>query len=415
MKRPTVVFLAGLLLLAGPAVAKALPCAASATIEPDRGFVGQPLLHRTVIVRREGVRPEWIRPVQFPGFRVERPEGGSRARRLEGPEGPSVRIEQHAWLFALRAGHVRLPEARLRCGELEVAVPGPEFEALAPPAAGRPSDWTGVVGDVAITAGAEPEVTLGGTVRVHVTTRGAASLWYAAPTLRTEPPDVEIFARPTRLSLQGGETIHAVRHDVFDLVPRRTGTLRVAPLQIPHLDPASGRYRMAESEALEIEVSAPATSAVAPPDGASTMQDPTGWSTETMVGLLAAGLLLGAAWAGALAVRRRREAPDPVRVALREADAAVDPDARAAALERGLRALLARRGLDDPAMESPDRLRRFPDAATRECVEALDALVRARFDGAGRSFDADAVRERLVRELRAPRKRLVRELRAPRA
>ena len=67
-----------------------------------------------------------------------------------------------------------------------------------------------------------------------------------------------------------------------------------------------------------------------------------------------------------------------------------------AALERGLRAVLAERS----GTTTQATLERSPDETTRECAEMLDALLRARFDGAGRTLDTEAVRAALMRAMR---------------
>jgi hypothetical protein len=377
--------LLALLLLAPARAGPAPPCRVESRLEPARAFVGQQVLFRQVIVAPAGIAPEWTRPVQFPGFRAEALGTGTAGTHVDPGPGSRVRLETLTALFPARAGRWRLTEARLRCGDApEQAVPGPEFEAEAPPEAGRPADWTGVVGAVSVAADAQATVVLGQAVRVHVTTRGAANVWDAAPRLALDPPDTERFAREPVLSLDRGERLLAVRHDAFDLVPRRTGTLRVSPIRISFFDPgrgARGGWGAAESEPLAIAVlpaAAPAAEHAAP--AARRLPAP---ERSAPAWLPVAAAALAAALAAVRTWRRARP-QDPVRDALREADRAADPDARAAALERGLRAALER----------------SPDPAARSLRAALERLERARFDGSGRGVDLEEIRATLVR---APR------------
>ena len=395
-----------LLLVANPS--RAVPdCEVSIEIEPRRAFVGQPIEHRTVVVRAEGIAVSWAEPLRFPGFRSEILEPGS-ATRTELTGASTVRVVTPRVLFAARPGPVELPIGRLRCGKREIGVASPPIEALAWPALGRPAGFTGVVGQVTIDVASEPAVALGSSVRVHVTSRGAANLWDARHALQVEPRDTEVFAGEPRVTLHRGKGPVAIRHDTFDLVPRHAGALRVAPLTLTYLDPASGHYRVAESRPIEIRVLPGATSAsrtaanqrsVAPP--ATPDEGDTSGATWPWV---ASALLVAAL--GALGIRKRLGAPvDATDAALREADRAPDADSRSAALERALRAHLADRGAEPPRSGTQSSLEDSPDRGTgeylteretvtrkcpterenvaRECLAALDELERARFGGSG--------------------------------
>jgi len=397
------------------------PCEARVELEPTRAFVGEAVLHRRLVIHPESLDLEWTRPLAFPGFRAETTSIGTAVRTVRDGE-PAVRIEVPTWLFAARPGAWVLPAGRLRCGDHEIEVTSPRFEARPWPEAGRPPDFTGVVGRVSVDAAAEPEVALGGAVRVHVTSRGPASLWNAAPSLRVSPAETEIFAREPRIRVDdaGGQP-RVVRHDAFDLVPRRMGTLRIEPLRIPHLNPAEARYQVAQTDALEIRVgpapgpaseptppgltdrppgqpAAPtepaAPAALTEPAAPAAPAVPTAW-------LVAAGLGLAGLVAIASARRRRGTRADPVREALRAFDRAGDTDARTAALERALRARLAEAGREPGRRPTRASLERFPDASLEECRRALAELERARFGGAdpGAEFDArlEAIRTLLAR------------------
>ncbi|HKJ25660.1 MAG TPA: hypothetical protein VKB65_12615 [Myxococcota bacterium] len=394
--RIAAVGLAAAALLAAAGAGASPACEAHVTLEPRRGFVGQPILHRRVVLHRADAEVEWTQPLRFPGFRVESTSPGL-ATRSELGGAPAVRIEVPTRLFAVRAGALALPAGRLRCGDDEIEVTSPGFEARPWPEAGRPADFGGVVGAVALDATAEAEVALGGSVRVHVTSRGAASLWNAAPRLRVEPAETEVFARPPRIRVgDAGAGLRVVRHDVFDLVPRRAGALRVAPVAIAYLDPAEARYHVARTDPLEIRVrpaSSPAAAETPATAGAGRRSGRGRW--------LAAAALLVAALATAVAAARRLRAAraDPARAALREFDRAADPMSRAAALERALRARLAerehrprlaRRGPEPTGRATQAGLEASPDAIADECRRALAELERERFGGAGPGAGVEA-------------------------
>jgi hypothetical protein len=381
------VALAVLAASAGPAARATAACEAWVELTPRRGFVGQAVHHRRIVVRPERAAAEWVEPLRFPGFRAERPEPAS-AERIADDDTARVRFETPTLLYPARAGRLVLPGARLRCAGEAIEVPPRTFEALPWPRAGRPEGFTGVVGAVSIDAAAEPRVALGGSVRVHVTLRGPANLWDAEIALGAEPPDTEVFRREPRTGLRAGPS--AVRHEVFDLVPRRVGTLRVAPLRVPWLDPDRGTYRVAETPPLRIEVVAAdapsevdAAARTAPSPRSDAAGPPAGW------GVLAVVLAVAAGW---IAWRRRgpRAGGDPAGAALRAFDDAGDAEGRAVALEQALRARLATRGLDPTGSTTQELLERSPDETVRAWVRALAEVERLRFSGAALGPESDA-------------------------
>jgi len=387
----------------------AAACDAWVEIGPRRAYLGQAIEHRTIVIQPEGQTPEWTRPLGFPGFRSEALEA-TAAKRGVRDGAKAVRVETSRLLFPVRSGTLRLPPGRLRCGNLELEVPSPTVRALPWPAAGRPEDFTGVVGELTIGAASEPTVALGTTARVRVTSRGAANLWDATPKLRVRPSDTEVFRRAPRIGLRGSASPKAIRHDVFDLVPRHAGELQIEPLRIAYLDPATGHYGIAETEPLRIRV---LPAALAPSAGSPGARRPLAggaggrrWGASIRVWTLWA-VLLGLGWAGAIRLRRRGSA-DPVRAALRDFDQADGPGARSAALERALSARLAQGGLDPTRRSRSELLVRSPDESTRECVRALEELERIRFAGGGHGAGLDerlAEIRRLIARLRSHRRR----------
>jgi hypothetical protein len=190
---------------------------------------------------------------------------------------------------------------------------------------------------------------------------------------------------------EGDARPRVVRHDVFDLVPRRTGTLRVAPLRIAWLDPADGRYRVARTEPIEIRVRpAPADEATDATDRPTGADDGGTESIGRAVPWLAAAVLVVGGLAVGAARRRLRGRGDPARDALHRFDRAAGTAARAAALEEALRARLAERGETPTGPATQGGMERSPDPVGEECRRALAELERARFGGGGASADLDA-------------------------
>jgi hypothetical protein len=377
--------------LAAPAGADTPLCRAEVRLEPERAFVGQPVLHRLRIeVRRDVADWRWETSLSFPAFRAE---------RILGPGGPPERgaehevVEERRVLFPARAGRLSLPPARLACespSRLEsVEVPAAALVAEEPPLEGRPPDWAGLVGPVEVTVYATPDrIALGESVSVSVSVEGTGNVWTAPVALALPPGAAEVFERPSELARDMGRVLTFRAYRSFDVVPRRAGSLTLPELRVAWFDPERRRYAESRAPAVEIRVEERAAGAAAPgpaaeaPAAARAPARTPRWAPAAALGLaLAAG---GAAlWlrrrgsrarAGAGGAGEARAAQAALDAALAAGDAAAAAGAAARALRLALEAELP--GARSLAVEELEA--RAPGAR----VALLARVERARFAGA---------------------------------
>jgi len=388
------------------------PCWTETRVEPDRAVPGQQVLYRVLIASRDRdvERVEWVAQPSFPGVRTEPLGGASLDARVRDGVRYRLRAEDRA-LFVERPGPLELAGAFVRCiaggRELEVPVAPARLEVVPFPAEDRPAGFAGVAGPLSVRLTVTPRaVALGESVRVAVMVRGTGNLWDLAPPYAPgDFPGAELFAeRPVLRAVRGVE-LSLRRSFVYDVVPLRAGALRVPPLRVSWYDPQEGRYRVATRPAATIDV-APAPAPVRPDTtsgrfGRDAAAEPS--AEEGVAGtLLAFGLAAVALVVVAVGVARglRRGAgprPGPALSAARRARKAGDPRAEAAALERALRAGLARHA-PDVADHAPDAILARTDLAPEvaHAARALRDVERARFDPAAPSADAAGVERALA-------------------
>jgi hypothetical protein len=171
---------------------------------------------------------------------------------------------------------------------------------------------------------------------------------------------------------------------------------------VPWLDPAAGRYEVAETQALRVEV-APAPPAATPPAAATRPQRAKDWGGLSRL----IGIALGCAaavFAGEQIARRlsrgraARRAAAPHLAAARDAAARGDATAQADALALALRAALAAR-VPASRAAAPEEIAAHGGAAERAVAEALADLDRARFARASAPVPDVARIDDLIRAL----------------
>jgi hypothetical protein len=397
-------------------------CRVEVAVEPGRAYVGEQVLHRVRVLRREGVREvRWLRAPSFPSLRAEWLPGRTADPRIHGIGDALLVSEDRRALFAVRAGTLEIPPAMLGCRlatgvEQEVPVPGAALVAIPLPAEGRPAEFGGVVGPVEVRAHLSARrLRLGETLRLAVVVAGEANVWAAAAPLDPAQPDVDVYPRPDDLQFEAGERLRARRTFVWELVPRRTGSLSLPAPRVPWFDPATGGYAVAEGPPLSIEVrpAAPAPAAPRPAEASAGTTGERDAGRAPRRGLVALLALAAAAGAAAAARARRRGAPlRAAAAALAEAERAGDAGdaARAArALAAALRAGLALRvpGADALAAEEIGA-RAGGRGAVAQAAALLARLDRVRFAGPGGAGPAPSPAEvraalRALGPARAPR------------
>ncbi len=366
------------------------PCRADAELNPSRAVVGQQVLWRVRISTGLSVQEiSWVAPPRFPNVRSERLPG--RADSVVGDRaGGTVRIrEEHRALFPERPGDLEILSAGLRCtlssGDVfHTDVPAAVLRVTSPPDAGRPADFSGVIGPLIVKTHVEPSrITLGESVRLIVSLRGGGNLWDVQdPFAGFESPAAEWFATRPVLKLLPGTRLGVQRLFEYDLVPHRAGTLNIPALQIPYYDPVGRAYEAASAARIRVAVEprSPVSPALPP---SQPLAEPSieavdgGW-----IGLALLGSVTVAAATAAISLRRRASgsaARDEIDAA-RAAHATGDRDAEAAALARALRAALRPHLAADAARASEKLARAGPEARVAAALQALAAVERARFD-----------------------------------
>jgi hypothetical protein len=396
--------------VAAPAAPAPPRCEVSAEVQPARSFVGQQLHYRLRILRRRDVGSlEWATPLSFPTFRSEWLPGIAGDTRVEREGETWLVFAERRALFPAHAGRLTVPGAALRCAspDGEEIVPIPALEVLVDPLPpeGRPEGFGGLLGPVAVTARVTPRrVALGETLRVSVLVQGDTNVWDApSPRAALEAAGVEVFEHPAELARDAGRALVLRRYFTFDLVPRRSGLLRLPELRVPYFDPVARRYAEASAQLAAVEV---VEAAPAPAGGdVRPARIPPAAQRRAPVWLAAAG---AAALAGALALalawrRRRRAAPASPRAeterwlaAARAAERRADAEAAAAAAGRALRAALRAA----PGLSAEEIAAGLPaEGPAHEAGRLLAQLERARF-AAGAARPALAEIEASIERLR---------------
>jgi hypothetical protein len=377
------------LALAAPAHAEPPVCRAEVLLEPERAVVGQQVRQRVRIERLgDVVRVDWLVPPSFANARVELLPSEPRPRVTRDGVAYEVHDEVRA-LFPERPGRMRLPGASLRCareggGAQDVDLPDAVLDVDPLPAAGRPPGFTGLVGPLWLHLTVTPErVALGASVRVALMARGGGNVWLLdEPFARDAFPGTEVFPRPPELAFERGRDLIARQHIGLDLVPRRTGRLRIPALAVPYFDPDGGIYRVATTGEVEVLVEEQAKGAPLAPEvrGATPLARASGPGTARVVAL---GGMVALAAAATWWWRRRRADVGRADLALEraaEARAAGDTPGELAAFARALRAALEPHVPGVAALSVEELRARDLAAPALAAVGLLEAVERARYE-----------------------------------
>lgn len=124
------------------------------------------------------------------------------------------------------------------------------------PLAGRPADFSGLVGSFRMETTLEPPSIAAGdssTLTVVISGRGNV---HRIPDLKgPEPVSVKVYAdQPTLSTETGNQGISGAKTMKWALVPERGGRFEIRPLTLSYFDPASHRYQLLKSEPLALTV-----------------------------------------------------------------------------------------------------------------------------------------------------------------
>lgn len=246
-----------------------------AMVLPETVYVGQQASYQVGVFLDDQVRmrlrrnPEFIPPEPRSMMVYElRPRALELPARIEG----GVRYETHAFeraLFPLSAGRYVIPPAELvyslplsssffsRSETFSMRAESLAVVALEPPEAGRPQDYAGAVGTIAIAAAADSaEARVGDPLVLTLSVSGVGN--------------VKLFPRPN-LQLSWGTTVAGGERVTIDstaslvrgtkefdwiVTPREAGRVPLEPVRYPYFNPYTERY--------ELAVTAPDTLDIAP-------------------------------------------------------------------------------------------------------------------------------------------------------
>jgi hypothetical protein len=233
---------------------------AEARFEPAEVVPGQPttLVLRVVVRARQDLSPGLAPPAE--ALRLGDPETSQGT--TAGVDGTPWAVTTWRWPLAFPG-----PGSATAAGQQQVLVPTgrvdifgnqqgvarqlpirPAVVTVRPlPTAGRPTDYTGLVGEIRVAAALDRDrIALGEGARLTVTIHGA-QLDLLRPPPFVPPAGLQAYPRTP-------ETADGARIFSWDLVPVQAGTVALPPTSVPWFDPAAGAYRRSGGETLVLTV-----------------------------------------------------------------------------------------------------------------------------------------------------------------
>ncbi len=310
----------------------------------DRIVLGQPVLSRVVLDTTAGGVDgfEWVDAPSYPGWwaqRVEPPERiAGEVVEIDGVRYNRFVVARHV-LVPLKTGSLAVPAVGARVGFRSGSLFAPqqvvertsrERVVEVAPRPQAPVGFAGAVGDLRYKASLQPErIDFGESTVLSIELRGSGNLpLVEAPALWPVSEDCESYPPEEESSVTvDGRGIHGTRIWRKTLVPRSSGELELAAVELAVFDPAAGTYRKQVLGPMKLYVEPPPATPIpaAEPVTAEGLDAPS-QTTETsplvvqsrppqwmwILGALAVGLLAGGVVTYLLA-RSRRVALPPRR------------------------------------------------------------------------------------------------------
>lgn len=417
-----------------------------ALVLPETLYVGQQATYQLGVFLEESVRDrlrrmEAIAPEMRGMLAYDPPHPGTG---FPGPVVNNKRYEAHVYqraIFPLESGRIAIPPARLvyalplsysffsREESFELRSDSVFVQVLEPPLDTRPSDYSGVVGQVSVTARVDTApvrvgdplaltVRVAGTGNVKLFRRPALSVPWASAVEADERVTLERDA----LRIRGAKEFDWV------LTPKQAGQMVLPAIRYPYFDPQEGEYRVATTvpETLRVTPGALAESDSAHlPNRLALRTDYRGELGTPLYTRLPFWLLLGAMPipAAIVLIARRPTRPRRSAPAARSLDRLVRQKSRAdvRAVRQALLAAMAERIEAAPIeLAEPSRLERSlrlagvtdeTAAQARQLLERLTASAFAadRHEAANAAADAHRTFQRVDREARGRRIRSSRD------
>ena len=382
---------------AGAARAEEPGLRVEAEAAPRRAYVGQRVTLTYMLVREPGptglLRPvrdvRLVAAPRFPSFWV------NELQTDDLQEPPAAAVLRRFRLFPLAAGRLRVEPPTygmvayptslesLYTDPVDVAVEAEpaEVEVAPLPDAGRPGTFGGAVGRFAVSASVAARGRAGEIARVEVEVRGDGNLEATGAPRLDAVAGARVF-EARRLSVDLGlESPTGVGRAVWtlDVIPERGGRLALGAVALDYFDPESGRYAVARSAPLAMEVADARPAAETARPAAARGLGLTAWLG--IAALAAAALALAAV--AVRAVRAGAAAPAPARDERAETAARADvARLRVRLAETLARAEAARREGDARAMHA-------------RLVEAVGDVMASLYGVAPSALSRAAIVERL--------------------
>ena len=249
------------------------------SLSDDHPFVGEVIAYHLQYRRTQDIHGRSFELPDFDGFLQDKsvePQG----RETQVEEGGQLATVEEFWVPLVATGlgprqispallTLQIPEARPRrdrrfdpfFDRTPVRTERLASDSLRPtvrplPEAGRPADFSGLVGTFSLEVQPSTrQVPLGGSVTVEVVLTGSGALsGYALPAL---PPDSGLRAYDdspeTTVRLQGGRYVARMTQKRA-VVPEREGTLTLPPVSLSVFDPEREAYVRLRSDPVELTV-----------------------------------------------------------------------------------------------------------------------------------------------------------------
>jgi tetratricopeptide (TPR) repeat protein len=396
-----------------------------AIASPDTVFVGQQVNYEVAVFLNENVTDRLRRNPTFypPDIRsmlaYDLPSVKTPPRRRVGNRCFDALVYQRA-LFPLIAGRFVIPPSQLvyalstsagffsREETHDVQTDRTMVIAVDPPAATRPSNWSGAVGDLRVQARVDTGAARVGdpvVLTVQVTGAGNVKLF---PRPDVAVPWASIVRGDERVNVDSmSSRIRGYKEFDWVLTPKIAGELDVPPIQYSYFNPDQRRYMTAESPPVRVRV---ATGAMASGDTARTEQvlsirpryrGPVSPPLHQHLGFWFAVAAAPLPFIGLRSRERKRRvvAAEPPqerlrRVAMTSASRQTPPAIRRAFGE----ALGERLGLSPTVFTRPGALARAlrRSGVSREVADACEKLMRE-LDGAAYSRDGELATDAAAR------------------
>ena len=226
-----------------------------AAIEARRCYVGEPVLLRVRAIAT-GSRPTIEPPVLD---RIELTPIGRDMRQIATTAiGDHVRETMlYRWdyrVIPFRVGSIVVPPFRVRAGENRGVGKPIGFEAVAPPASGRPDTFLGGIGRVSIAVAVEPKATrVGDPIEVDVILKDEGALG------SVRPPAIDRLIQP-KFSGEIRELEPSYTADPpertyrFSMRPTTAGDFSIGPIAVATFDPASRLYQTRVAPSVKVHV-----------------------------------------------------------------------------------------------------------------------------------------------------------------